>query len=290
MHITRNDNVGMAVSMGLHLLLLLLFMWIKLLTEKASDSGGGMTIDIGIAAEGTGNDPQGVLKGNTPPSTSVSPSTEAKAVQPDEPMLKTSDPEAPAIEDKPVRRTPPVPSQQPPRESKQPAPAPPSPQSQESRTPRINQQALFPGASGGQGQSGNPGNLGDPTGAPDGGRGGQGHNPNQQGLGSGEGPGRLGGDSRGSGIRIDLAGRTPRQIFKPDYNVQEEGRVVVKISVDKQGNVVAATTDGVKGSTTTSQVLHQKAIDAARRCKFDVKPDAPPVQVGYITYNFILGD
>lgn len=289
--LSKNDNIGAAVSLGVHLLLLLLLLFWKLAIEPPADSGGGMVIDLGIASEGTGNDLKGLDKGDA-----VSPAV-AKANSPSsgtsqsEEVLKTTHTDEPALEEKKSRSQQQVQSKIPtsPRETH----TEPKTQQQkqaEKTQPRINQQALFPGLSGGQGSSGNPGNQGDPAGVLGGGRGGEGNNPSQAGTGPGTGPGQLGGNTRGSGVKIDLEGRIPRQIFKPDYHVQEEGRVVVKISVDKQGNVIAATTDGVRGSTTTSQVLHQKAIEAARRCKFDVKPDAPPVQVGYITYNFILSD
>lgn len=289
--ISKNDNIGAAVSLGVHLLLLLLLLIWKLTIEPPADSGGGMVIDIGIASEGTGNDLKGVDKGNTGAASVAKASSPSSAASQPEEVMKTTHTDEPALEEKktrPQQQTQPTPPTTP-RETR-PETKPQQQTQPEKLQPRLNQQALFPGSSGGQGASGNPGNQGDPSGLLGGGRGGEGNNPNQAGTGPGTGPGQLGGNSRGSGVKIDLEGRTPRQIFKPDYNVQEEGRVVVKISVDKQGNVIAATTDGVRGSTTTSQVLHQKAIEAARRCKFDVKPDAPPVQVGYITYNFILGD
>jgi TonB family protein len=289
--ITQNDNIGAAVSLGVHLLLLLLLLFWKLAIEPPADSGGGMVIDLGIASEGTGNDLKGLDKGYMATSSVARTGTPSAATSQSEDVLKTSHTDEPALDEKMSRpqqlAQPTVPTQPlvPRNETK------PQQQMQtEKPQPRINQQALFPGSSGGQGASGNAGNQGNPFGTPGGGLGGDGNNPNQTGTGPGTGSGHLSGNSRGTGVKIDLEGRTPRQIFKPDYNIQEEGRVVVKISVDKQGNVIAATTDGVRGSTTTSQVLHQKAIEAARRCKFDVKPDAPPVQVGYITYNFILSD
>lgn len=290
--ISKNDNIGAAVSIGIHILLLLLLLFLKLAIDPPADSGGGMMIDLGIAGEGTGNDVKGLDKGPTEASSAAKAGAPSATASNPEEVLKTAHADEPAIDEKKSRSQPtpqptaPTPPRETPRNETQPAQR----QQPDNPAPRINQQALFPGASGGQGASGNPGNAGDPSGRPFGGQGGQGNNPAQTGTGPGIGPGQQGGDSRGSGVKIDLAGRTPKQLFKPDYNIQEEGRVVVKISVDKQGNVIAATTDGVRGSTTTSHVLHQKAIEAARRCKFDVKPDAPPVQVGYITYNFILGD
>ena len=203
-------------------------------------------------------------------------------------ILKTTNPDDPALEEKKKFQNLKSSENNKPNDnqtSNMPVPNQPV----EEKKPKINQQALFPGNSGGQGNTGNAGNAGNPLGRPFGGQGGIGNNPSNTGLGNNYSADRSGSVGRGS-TTIDLSGRTPKQIFKPEYNIQEEGRVVVKISVDRLGNVVAATTDGVKGSTTTNQILHQKAIEAARKCKFDVNQDAPPIQVGYISYNFILGD
>ncbi|MDR0559591.1 MAG: TonB family protein [Prevotellaceae bacterium] len=73
----------------------------------------------------------------------------------------------------------------------------------------------------------------------------------------------------------------------PTYNIQNEGRVVVVIAVDQNGNVVSATATG-KGSTVQDQRLWRAAEEAAKKAKFDVKQDAPLRQTGQITYVFKL--
>lgn len=295
MHFTRNDHIGAAVSVAIHLLLFLLFLFITMRTETPADSGGGMMIDLGISVDGSGTIPSGMHSGSiagTPsqrkPVSDVSSSAGQNAPQSTQ-ALKSAHSDEPSLEEKNKHRLKPLNAASVSTHTAA-EPTRPTPTPAESPLPRINPKALFPGITGGQGPGTRPGNFGDPSGTPAGGQGGAGNQPFSHGMGPGSGSGNLPGHSSGPGFRIDLVGRTPRQIFKPDYDVQEEGRVVVKISVDKQGNVVAATTDGVRGSTTTNQVLHQKAIEAARKCKFDVKPDAPPIQVGYITYNFILSN
>ena len=79
--------------------------------------------------------------------------------------------------------------------------------------------------------------------------------------GSGGGPGTGSGDGSGSGqgpgpgpISFELGGR--RMVAAPSINdqSQETGKVVVSITVDKKGNVVAAF-PGFRGSTTTSSYL-----------------------------------
>jgi hypothetical protein len=45
---------------------------------------------------------------------------------------------------------------------------------------------------------------------------------------------------------------------------------------------------GIKGSTTLDEYLLKVAKEAAMKASFNSKPDAPAVQKGTITYNFIL--
>lgn len=95
-------------------------------------------------------------------------------------------------------------------------------------------------------------------------------------------------DSRGmGGIDFSLKGRNPESLPKPDYNYQVEGKVVVEITVDKNGNVTKAVA-GVRGSTTLNDKLLDAAKKAAMKAQFDRKPDAPAYQKGTITYYFRL--
>lgn len=74
---------------------------------------------------------------------------------------------------------------------------------------------------------------------------------------------------------------------KPVYNVQESGRVVVRIVVDREGRVTHAE-HRLQGSTTTSSALINAAIDAARKARFNSDPNATSSQEGTITYVFDL--
>ncbi|MBN1108053.1 MAG: TonB family protein [Bacteroidales bacterium] len=89
------------------------------------------------------------------------------------------------------------------------------------------------------------------------------------------------------GISYDLGGRGHRDIPIPRYDSQEGGRVVVEVSVDRSGKVTQAVA-GIKGSTTLDEYLLRAAREAALKAIFDPKPDAPAVQKGTITYNFVL--
>jgi TonB family protein len=120
-----------------------------------------------------------------------------------------------------------------------------------------------------EGDTGGGGNQGSPTGSA---------NSTVRGEGSGLGE---------NGIAYSLQGRGFQKLPSPEYKYQGEGRVVVEISVDRSGKVTQAT-PGVKGSTTLDEYLLRVAKEAALQARFESKPDAPVVQKGTITYNFIL--
>lgn len=71
----------------------------------------------------------------------------------------------------------------------------------------------------------------------------------------------------------------------PAKGIQKEGKVVVDIMVDKDGNVVSAKVG--KGTDTGEYALQQAAIAAAKKAKFN-PTDKPTLQMGKITYYFKL--
>ena len=79
----------------------------------------------------------------------------------------------------------------------------------------------------------------------------------------------------------DMIGELPR----PTYNVQEEGRVVVTITVDPNGNVIEASINN--RTNTTNKQLRNAAIEAARKIKFN-PVEGKNNQTGTITYYFKL--
>ena len=89
------------------------------------------------------------------------------------------------------------------------------------------------------------------------------------------------------GVAYQLGGRSPAFKAKPLYKIQEEGKVVVIITVDRLGNVVNAI-PGAKGSTTLNKYLLARAKEAALKTKFDPKQSAPENQQGKIIYHFSL--
>lgn len=76
-------------------------------------------------------------------------------------------------------------------------------------------------------------------------------------------------------------------LFKPAYNLQESGTVVVKVWVDQYGYVKRAE-PGADGTTVTNAKLWAAARAVALKAHFDTKADAPALQEGTITYIFKL--
>ena len=91
----------------------------------------------------------------------------------------------------------------------------------------------------------------------------------------------------GSKNNFQLKGRTAKFKAKPIYNSQEQGIVVVLITVNQSGDVINAIS-GAKGSTTLNKNLLKRAKEAALKTKFNEKKSAPKNQQGKIIYYFSL--
>ena len=86
---------------------------------------------------------------------------------------------------------------------------------------------------------------------------------------------------------FDLNGRSlgPGGLPRPIYNVQEEGRVVVTITVNPAGQVIHTSIN--KRTNTANAALRKAAEDAARKARFN-SVDGVNNQTGTITYYFKL--
>ncbi|HZL09626.1 MAG TPA: cell envelope integrity protein TolA [Prolixibacteraceae bacterium] len=91
----------------------------------------------------------------------------------------------------------------------------------------------------------------------------------------------------GNGVSFSLDGRSAQSLPKPYYPGNEEGIVVVQVTVDKNGAVKKAES-GVKGSNTADPDLIVAAKKAALQARFNVDENAPAFQIGTITYHFVL--
>lgn len=96
------------------------------------------------------------------------------------------------------------------------------------------------------------------------------------------------GSSAGSGYgEFSLGGRTlgPGGLPRPAYSVQEEGRIVVGITVNPQGNVIFAEIG--KGTNIDNDNMRKSALEAARKAKFN-SISGNNNQSGTITYRYSL--
>ena len=144
----------------------------------------------------------------------------------------------------------------------------------ENKEPEINKNALFTGRrnrtnQGGTGSEGNTsgtGNQGNPNGTP--------NSSNYNGNG-------------GSGTNYRLTGRNAVSLPKPDYNSNQQGKIVIDIWVNQQGQVTRV--EGpAQGSTITNSAMVEQAKKAARTARFNADTKALEEQKGSITYIFTI--
>ena len=86
---------------------------------------------------------------------------------------------------------------------------------------------------------------------------------------------------------FSLTGRTlgAGGLPRPAYSVQEEGRIVIDITVDSKGNVISAEIG--RGTNITNNTMRTSALEAARKAKFNTIAGNNN-QSGSITYNYKL--
>ena len=100
----------------------------------------------------------------------------------------------------------------------------------------------------------------------------------QQGSPNPVGHGSVGGNS------WSLAGRNIKALPKPSTQFNQEGKVVVNIQVNAEGQVISASVG--EGTTVSDYQTRQVALEAARKAEFS--PSENKIQVGTITYTFKL--
>lgn len=96
------------------------------------------------------------------------------------------------------------------------------------------------------------------------------------------------GNGTGNGSGWGLNGRSISSRGKEVQKCNEFGTVVVQITVNRNGNVIAA--EYTKGTTNTNPCLVEPALATARKYKWQADANAPETQIGFITVNFKLGE
>jgi outer membrane biosynthesis protein TonB len=109
-----------------------------------------------------------------------------------------------------------------------------------------------------------------------------------KGLGHGKGYGNGIGNGTGNGNgNYQLGNRKALNTPSPKYICNEQGTIVVQISVDKSGKVFNAI-PGARGTSNAAKCLLDQAKIAAMNTRSQADSNAPEKQVGQIIYNFKL--
>jgi len=249
----KSRITAIAGTILFHALMLLSLLLLALRTPLPLPGEEGVEVNLGYSDEGMG-EKQPIIPAQAPQATPPAPQAKAE-----DKLVTSTTEEEPSIEKKKT-------------EKKSPSPVT-KPVPEKPKEPTVNKKALYPGKSsktadgGNQGITGKPGDQGKPDGTPG--------SPNYDGNGG-----------KGNGISYDLGGRGARSLPKPTYNSPEQGKIVVSIKVDRDGNVTYASA-GAKGTTISEINLRNQAESAARKTKFASDPDAPEEQRGTITYLFV---
>ncbi|HPE85761.1 MAG: hypothetical protein EOL88_08145 [Bacteroidia bacterium] len=261
-----NDKIkGILGTVILHLVALILLFFVGFSTPLPLPGEEGVEVDLGFSDVGSGNNQQ-----ETPaPIEEESPAPVMEETPVAEEKIVTNEAEDTPLMEQNVEETP-EPVQE---KAEEPDVEKPVEENKEPPKPVVNPNAIYKGKStdtekgGDEGKTMYPGDQGVKNGTEETG--------NYEGLGG-----------KGNGISFDLSGRNAQALPKPVYNSTDQGKVVVTIKVDRQGFVVSAEA-GARGTNITDQKLWKEAEDAAKRARFSPKPDAPEIQRGSITYNFI---
>ena len=91
----------------------------------------------------------------------------------------------------------------------------------------------------------------------------------------------------GNGSSFELGGRSLIAGPSIGERPKEEGKVVLNIWVNREGNILRVS-HNLKESTTTSQYLFNLAKKSAQKAKFNPSPNSAPEQRGKMTFIFIL--
>lgn len=276
----KNNSIkALLLSIGIHaLLLLVLFLMVfKNPDPPLFADNSGVEVNFGFSDEGMGEvqpltetNPASIKK------TSTAASTEkvVKSTQAESKLVTQQTEEAPVLEEKKTSK--PVEVRQPVKE--------------EVKQPVVNENALYKKRTKstteqGEGETGKPGDQGIKEGSIYSKVHGKVNGTGDHGTGDGsEGNG---GGGTGKGYQFSLAGRRLMMAPAIDDRSQETGKVVVSITVDKNGNVTKAI-PGARGSTTTNSMLYTKAREAALKAKFNANPEAAEEQNGTITFIFLV--
>ena len=286
----ENRKQSLAITTAIFVLLFLTFFLLKFsnITDISMLEGGGgggdVAVNFGDSEVGSGDNFTSMESVKSTPKPTPQPKSTEKEI------IVSENDDAPVIAN--VKK----PTEKPKKVEEEKPVVKPAPKPSKSTSDALSN--LLNGSStGGDGndkQAGNKGKAGgDPNatgynGGGGSGTGSGGGNGSGQGIGTGSGYGSgSGGGSGGGNGNYQLGNRKALNKPQPNYICEEEGMVVVQISVDKNGRVISAN-PGIRGTTNAAKCLLDQAKIAALNTKWTSDESAPDKQVGKIIYNFKL--
>lgn len=245
----RNKYIALAITLVVHLLVLVCFIFLGLTHQVPPPPEYGIEVDMGGGGGGGA-----AVRSQI--------STEKKQSAPQERLLTQDQEETTMLNANKQQTTnnkPKVTST--PQPTTTPTPTEP--------TPTVNENALFKKSANGGGGTGSGSGSGTGSGT---------------GTGTGSGSGAGIGDSNGD---FQLDGRPVVAKAFPNAKNNLDGIVKVEFRADRDGNVVYAKA-GIRGTTINDPKTWEECEKAAYRSKFKAKPDADAEERGTITYRFVL--
>ncbi|MBK0370550.1 energy transducer TonB [Flavobacterium agrisoli] len=260
---TEEEKKSFIITSVLFVIMFLLFFFLGL-TYMDPPPENGIAINFGTTDVGSGNIQPTEAIQSAPQPTNSQPSTAS-----DDEVLSQDIEEAVVMKE--VKKI--KPTKTPTKEETKPKPTE-SPKPSKSTTDALSSILNGPKsdgkATGGEGNDNQAGDKGNPNGDP--------YANSYYGSGGGSGGGR------GWGLNGRKLSATGKEVQK----CNEFGTVVVQITVNRSGNVIAA--KYTKGTTNTNPCLIEPALATARKYKWQADSNAPETQIGFITVNFKLGE
>ncbi len=274
-----------AVITALLMVLVILLLFVFGLDYKDPPDEYGVEVNFGYTDKGMGDNTTSTEQVKTAPEQQQQqeqeevkqpeqPVEEVKPQEttPEEEVITQDTEDAPEVNNEPVKETtqPTEPVKEPVKEVKEPVKATPAPPKPDKSTTDalnnvLNGQANNGTSNNGDGDSNQAGNQGHIDGNP--------YANAYYGGGSGNGSG------------YGLNGRKKLGVNKFPQDCNEEGKVVVKIFVNRSGKVIKT-----EIQQSDDPCLNTAAKKTAMSYKFDAAPNAPSTQTGFVIVNFSLGE
>lgn len=256
----KHKRKGLIATIIYHVLLLLMFIFAGLTYEDPPPEDG-IAINFGYEEDGSGNTSQ-----STPEQTQPEPQQEVVEETAEEVIDEVATQEvvdAPNVTEEKTE-----PKKEEPKEEVEEKPQPDNNLVNALNKTKNSEEA---GQGEGEGETEGGADQGDRNGDP--------NSPNRNGNGG-----------IGNSGNYRLGNRKALSKPKPIYDCEAQGRVVVKVKVDRNGRTISAETgvnipNGPK-TNATAPCLMQRAKQAAMKTTWQGDPTATEWQTGYIIYNF----